>query len=230
METRAAQRFDEAGFTLLELLVSLAIGAIVVFTQVAPFQRTIATRDQAERRMEHTSAARLTLQRLAEELSGALPLPGERNAFRVLAETLGEPSSDVRFVTTAAQRIQGGAGDPLQVVRYFLEPEDLGETGRIGRRSALARRRSRLVKEQLPSVAGEAVEPIRLPVLEDVLDFRVRVMPAGTDQWVESWSATLEGTARDIPRAVELELTVDDGTPQPIPYRLAVALPLGASR
>jgi prepilin-type N-terminal cleavage/methylation domain-containing protein len=220
----------EAGFTLLELLVSLAIGAIVVFTMVAPFQRTLATRDHAERRMEQTSAARLALQRLAEEVSGALPLPGDENAFRLLDETLGQPSSELVFATTAAQRIQGGARDPIQLVRYSLEPEGLGESSRIGRRSALGRTRSRLIKQQRPSIAGDAVEPVRLPVLDDVLSFRVRVIPAGSDQWVETWSATGEGSSRDLPRAVEIELTVDDGSPQPPAYRIAVALPLGASR
>jgi prepilin-type N-terminal cleavage/methylation domain-containing protein len=95
---------NERGFTLLELLVSLAIAAILIAAEVAPFQRTILSRDRAERVMDQTSSARLTLQRLAEEMSGALPLTREDLAFRLLDRTLDQPSSEVTFATSNAQR------------------------------------------------------------------------------------------------------------------------------
>jgi prepilin-type N-terminal cleavage/methylation domain-containing protein len=213
----------ERGFTLLELLVSLAIAAILVATQVAPFQQTIVSRDRAERLMEGTSAARLTLQRLAEELSGALPLPGEERAFRLVDRSLDEPSSELSFATSNAQRVHGGARDPIQMVRYYLEPMPFADAAAGGPRAL------RLVKEQWPSVAATEVEPTRIPLLDDVLRFRVRVMQPGTSQWVESFTGSGEGSSRDLPRAVEFELAVHDGTRAPPVYRLAIELPLGAS-
>jgi prepilin-type N-terminal cleavage/methylation domain-containing protein len=215
----------ERGFTLLELLVSLAIAAILVATQVAPFQRTIASRDRAERAMEQASGARLTLQRLAEEVSGALPLAGEGREFRLVDRTLDEPSSELSFATSNAQRVHGGARDPVQMVRYYLEPMPLAETTRGAARGL------RLVKEQGPSVAAPEVEPMRIALLDDVLRFRVRVMPpsrSGTE-WLDTWSGSPEGGKEELPRAVEFELAVRDGSRSSPVYRLAIELPLGAS-
>jgi len=213
---------NERGFTLLELLVSLAIAAILIAAEVAPFQRTILSRDRAERVMDQTSGARLTLQRLAEEMSGALPLTREDLAFRLLDRTLDQPSSEVAFATSNAQRVQGGARDPVQMVRYFVEPVPFAETTATGSRTL------RLVKEQWPSVAAPGVEPLRIPVLDGIVRFRVRVRPPGSDEWLETWSATGDAAGR-IPRAVELEVAVDDGSRAPPIYRLAIPLPLGAS-
>ena len=53
-------RSREAGFTLLELLVSLTIVAILALAQAAPFRRTLETRERAETAMEQSNAARLT--------------------------------------------------------------------------------------------------------------------------------------------------------------------------
>ena len=213
---------NERGFTLLELLVSLAIAAILIAAEVAPFQRTILSRDRAERVMDQTSGARLTLQRLAEEMSGALPLTREDLAFRLLDRTLDQPSSEVAFATSNAQRVQGGARDPVQMVRYFVEPVPFAEATATGSRTL------RLVKEQWPSVAAPGVEPLRIPVLDGIVRFRVRVRPPGSDEWLETWSATGDAAGR-IPRAVELEVAVDDGSRAPPIYRLAIPLPLGAS-
>jgi len=213
---------NERGFTLLELLVSLAIAAILIAAEVAPFQRTILSRDRAERVMDQTSGARLTLQRLAEEMSGALPLTREDLAFRLLDRTLDQPSSEVAFATSNAQRVQGGARDPVQMVRYFVEPVPFAEATATGSRTL------RLVKEQWPSVAAPGAEPLRIPVLDGIVRFRVRVRPPGSDEWLETWSATGDAAGR-IPRAVELEVAVDDGSRAPPIYRLAIPLPLGAS-
>lgn len=211
--TRASR--GEAGFTLLELLVALTIVAILALAQATPFQRTITSRERAEDAMERSNAARLTLQRIAEELTGAVSLPGARQRFTLLDRTLERPASDLAFTTTAARRVRAGPQDPFEVVRYHLEPGAPDAPGGV------------LVKDQLPSVAADGVEPTSNVVLEDVTAFSVRVLPDGGD-WLPTWQGGEGGP--DVPRAVELQLALADGTAQPTVYRLLIDLPMGGSK
>ncbi|HZR83059.1 MAG TPA: type II secretion system protein GspJ [Candidatus Binatia bacterium] len=205
-----------AGFTLLEVLVALAIAAIVVLAEVAPFQRAIASRDRAEAALDRTSAARITLQRIAEEVQGAVPVPGRR--FAVADTTFDLPSSDLTLATTASHRLSSGPRDPIEMVRYHLEPPARGETG------------GRLVKEQLPSVASAGVEPLRAVVLEGVAGFRARVLPRAGQPWADTWQGGDGGKPEDLPRAVELEIALADPNGEAVPFHLAVTLPMAVRR
>jgi type II secretion system protein J len=207
---------DERGFSLLELLVALAIAAIIILAQVAPFQRAIASRDAAEEALEQTSAARVTLQRIAEELTGAVPLPGER--FTVADRTFDLPASELRFATTGARRLRSGPQDPVERIVYRLEPPQRGE------------RTGRLVKQQLASVAAEGSPPAEAVVLGNVAAFRVRVLPVAGQPWAETWQGGTGGNREDLPRAVEVELALAEGGAEPVPFHIAVTLPLAGAR
>lgn len=211
---RRSQR-DQRGFTLLELLVSLTIVAILALAQAAPFQRTLTSRETAEAAMERSNAARLTLQRLAEELTGAVPLPGERQRFMLIDRTFERPSSELNFTTSSARRVRAGPQDPLEVVRYRLEPGPPDAPGAL------------LIKEQIPSIAVDGAPLTTNVILEDVAAFTVRVLP-DRGEWLETWQGG-EGNVQ-IPRAVELVLSLADGTPDPPVYRLLVDIPMGGAK
>lgn len=210
---RRLRKRTEAGFSLVELLVALAIAAIIVLAEVGPFQRTIATRDHAEDALDRTEEARITLQRIAEELTGAVSLKG--HPFAVADKTFDFPSSELAFVTNAARRLQHGNRDPFEVVRYRLDPPQRGERG------------ARLIKEQLPSVAAEGTPPAQIVMLPNVAAFRARVLPDATQQWTQTWTSADGDDAKNLPQAVEVELELDEGDAiEPTPYRIAVTLPL----
>jgi general secretion pathway protein J len=201
----------EAGFTLLELLVALAIISILVVAQVAPFGQTIESRDRAEASVQAVSAVRLTLLRLSEELAGAVGLEDARGRFVLLDQTFDQPASDLRFATTGAQRVSAGARDPIDIVRYYLERDP-------DRPDSM-----RLVKQQLPSIAAEGVEPETMVVLDGVRSFQIEVLPRQSGQWSTAWEAA--GAA--VPRAVRLTLSVADETGAATGYHTTVTLPMG---
>ena len=205
----------EAGFTLLELLVALAIVAILAIAQAAPFQTTISSRERAEAAMERSQAARVTLQRLAEELTGVVPPgPGLPQTFQLVDRTIDRPASDLMFTTTAARRVSAGPQDPLENVHYHLEPGPAGSKGGV------------LVKDQLPSVAVSGTLPDTNVILEDVAAFTVNALDStGAVQPTLPPGATNSG---QIPPAVELQLALADGTSDPQVYWLTIDLPMGA--
>ena len=205
-------RSGEAGFTLLELLVALTIVAILALAEAAPFQSTLKTRERAETAMDQSNAARLTLQRLAEELSGAVFVAGERQRFSLIDRTFDRPASELRFTTNAARRVSSEPQDPLEMVGYRLEPGPPDSRGGV------------LVKEQLPSVAADSTPFTPNVILEDVASFTARVLPDKGD-WRPTWQGGEENI--NIPRGVELSLSLADGSPDPPVYRLLVDLPTG---
>ncbi|MFM8411701.1 MAG: type II secretion system protein GspJ [Alphaproteobacteria bacterium] len=211
-----AGRRGESGLTLLEVMVALSIAAIIAIAQAAPFRRAIAARDRAEEALEQTTSARIALDRIAEELTGATAVKGRR--FAVADRTLDRPSSELTFATGAAHRLGAGPRDPVEVVRYRLVPDASG------------RRTGRLVKEQVASVAPESAPPAQAVVLEGVTSFQVRVLPSQSPDWSPTWTGGDTGKSEDLPRAVEVEIGVDEGDVEPTPYQVAVSLPMGPRR
>lgn len=210
------RELGQSGFTLLELLVSLSIIAIIFAAQAGPFAKTIESRDQAERTIEATAAARTTLERLAEEITGAIPASDERGGFKVVDRSFEFPSSEIRFATTAARRLRGDLIDPVSYVRYRVDEDPYAPGTRV------------LIKEQLPSVAAPGVEPVSGIIIDNITSFEVQVLTSGVGEWRGTWDATQD--REDLPRAVRLALSLDDGSLEPPVFRLTVALPMGPTR
>jgi prepilin-type N-terminal cleavage/methylation domain-containing protein len=217
---RGADKTRRPGFTLVELMVALAITAILALATTAPFLTTIRSRDRAELAMQRVNAVRLTLARLDEELEGAIILPPtnppapERYRFSVVDRTLDLPSSELRFATTTARRVSAGAQDPVEIVSYRLE------AGLPGQRGA------RLVKGQQASLAPTDLPPLEFVILEQVTTFRVRVLPRIGATLADNWLSPDSGGLAALPQAVTIDLSLDDGSENPFVYHLTVPLPL----
>ena len=209
-----ARRRNEAGFTLLELLVSTTIIGILFAAQAAPFQQTLQSRDRANLAIEATAAARTTLERMAEEITGTIHAPDPRGTFAVIDRSFETPSSELRFATTAARRLRGDLVDPISYVRYRVGDDPYQSGRRV------------LIKEQLASVAAEGVRPVSAVIMDGVAGFSAEILPGRGNQWQTGWTAA--GSHNDLPRAVRLTLHLDETHGSPEPYQITVTLPMGA--
>lgn len=170
---------SDDGFTLVELMVALAIFAMVSAAGVMLLRSSIDTQTAVAKRLGEGSGVTRLRAILGSELASAQPRPGRDTSGNQRAAMLGTASS-IAFVHATGD-------DPL--------------AGRLSRSTyaldngALVRSGSRQVDGATPS------EPAAL--LRDVttLSFRYRSLDGG---WSDAWSP--DDPAR-LPRAVELSIT-----------------------
>jgi general secretion pathway protein J len=184
------------GFTLLELLVAVAIFAIIAALAYGSLNALTAQRDQSDR----------VLDRLAELQRGIGILSRDFQQIRgrpVSGPYGGEPlpallALDGEF---AVQLTRGGVRNPLQRPRSTLE------------RVAYRVEEDGLVRYRWPVLdQAQDSKPLRTVLLRDVERLELRFL-AEDGQWVQDWPPPDTGAGLplyDIPRAVEVGLDLAD--------------------
>ena len=173
------RRSAENGFTLVELMVALAIFAMVSAAGVMLLRSSIDTQTAVAKRLGEGSGVTRLRAILGSELASAQPRPGRDASGNQRPAMLGT-ASRIAFVHAAGD-------DPL--------------AGRLARSTysldngALVRSGSRQVDGATPS------EPAALLREVTTLSFRYRSLDGG---WSDAWSP--DDPAR-LPRAVELSIT-----------------------
>ncbi|MEM7540230.1 MAG: type II secretion system minor pseudopilin GspJ [Pseudomonadota bacterium] len=185
-------RHQLSGFTLVEILVAIAIFAVISAIAFTGLRSAIRTNDHLKPRYETLQTLRGAFQILASDIQQMAP--------RSIRDELGSP-----------QAALVGASDTtfLKLTRYAPDAPLLGA------RTALKRveyeyREGELVRRLWPNldrVQGETGQEQIL--LRDVETAAVRFYG---DDWLPYWPAAGSALANnDLPRGVELELVFSDG-------------------
>jgi prepilin-type N-terminal cleavage/methylation domain-containing protein len=199
-----------AGFTLVEVLVGLTVASIAL---TAGFSALAFVRDRADQ-AEAASVASLEgaamRELLVDWLSGArLSASSRAGSFQGQdGDEQGVPNDELTFPTTARTPLQSRN----TVVRLYIDEDD--ETPEIG-----------LVAEMFER---QQDEPSRVELLPNVTGLQLRYLPDaqdGTAEWMEGWVGRNE-----LPRAVEITLSVAPGDSLPLLLRMPVRVALGTLR
>lgn len=185
------------GFTLIEVLVALALFGILSALAFMTVNQTLANSDMLNERMDRLQAIQRTMRFLASDLMQAAPRP--------VRDELGQ----TQLNALRSDLLSG----------YALEVSHGGWSNPAGLpRGTLQRSAYRIEDEQLLRVHWNVMdrtygnEPLVTVLLDDVLGLNFRFLQL-TDEWTETWppqgtqGASLV-TAR--PRAVEIVLTLPD--------------------
>ena len=186
------------GFTLLELLVALAVFAIMATAAYSGLRNVLFTRAAVEEQSRRLAAVQLAVFRLGQDIEQAVPR-GIRDEYGdPQAALLGGELADDRLTLTRA-----GWDNPLGQPRATLQ------------RVAYRLRDGRLWRLHWGVLdRGGLLEPRETLLLERVREFRVRFLDR--DDWRDDWpppASDEAGTKKDpdaLPRAVEIGLTLED--------------------
>ncbi len=190
------------GFTLLELLVAIAIFAVISGVSYRVLTSVLESRERVD---------------------------AENRKWRTLAIALARIEQDLGAIRARPARDSGGVVQPplvgVQVPRGnegLITFSRAGHTSESGLPGAPTRVGLRMVDGTLQYMSWPALdqaprtEPEVIPLLAGVHGIRFRYLDR-TGQWNERWPAaptapgTLDVAAQILPRAIELELTLQSG-------------------
>lgn len=186
------------GFTLLELLVALAVFAIMAVAAYSGLRAVSYTRAAVEEQSRRLAAVQLAVYRLEQDLAQAVE--------RGIRDEYGEPQPALLGGTLTADRLtltRAGWDNPLAQPRASLQ------------RVAYRLRDGRLWRLHWPILdRGGLSAPRETLLLEKVQAFKIRFLDQ--KDWRDDWpppSPLTEGPPPNpdrLPRAVEVSLTLED--------------------
>lgn len=182
---------SEAGFTLIEVMVSLMIFGMIAAAGVAILSFSVKAQSSTGAKLDDISALTRTMSILSADLAQASNRSTRDEAGTTVPAFLGESGSGVtpmlRLVRAGWSNIDGTARSSMQKVAYRV---DAGTLQRIA----------------YPMVDGaQPLPPAALLTKVRQVGLRYRIAGAWSDRW--------DGTSgRPLPDAMELRVQRDDGT------------------
>ncbi|CDH47265.1 MAG: type II secretion system minor pseudopilin GspJ [Candidatus Competibacteraceae bacterium] len=185
------------GFTLLELLVALAVFSIMSIAAYSGLRNVLFTRAAVETQSQRLAAVQLAIYRLEQDIEQAVPRSIRDEYGDPQAALLGDELSDDRLTLSRA-----GWDNPL------------GQPRANTQRVAYRLREGRLWRLYWPVLdRGGRIEPRETLLLEQVRAFKVRFLDR--DDWRNDWpppanAETDQKVPDPMPRALEISLTLED--------------------
>jgi len=189
----------QAGFTLFELLVAMAIFGVVSFMSYTGLAQILETRQQLSISQDRLANIQLAFLNLERDIQHIVKRPVRNSFGDYVGEVVGDELADYRLVLT-----RGGRHVPkdfpvstLMRVGYVLEDEILYR-----------------ISWPVLDLAQDT-EPRRKKILTDVENVEVRFLSA-EGEWETSWDSAdtplTSGTpvAIGTPRAIAVKITIKD--------------------
>jgi general secretion pathway protein J len=198
------------GFTLLEVLIAVAIMSVIVTVIYTSFSTTSRNVEQAEEMRDSTDLARTLLAKLSDDIANAY-VNVRMNSPAVLTIFYGKKGEadlkdeknrrDAISLTTLTNvRTLGSKETDLWEVGYFFKEKTNG-SGFV-----LMRREKRELSKDSPALEGDF---FAYKVTDRVKSLTFRYYDTGVQKWQDEWDSRTRGA---LPKAVEITLALDNGS------------------
>ncbi|MEL6345020.1 MAG: prepilin-type N-terminal cleavage/methylation domain-containing protein [Myxococcota bacterium] len=197
-------RRNRSGFTLIEVVVALAIMVVIGVLAFSTLAGAVEMRDTMEASDKTSRSARIALDRLSRELQLAF-LSQNFNPLTYQTVFIGRQSGDestLWFATTSHRRAYHNSREADQAeITVWTEDEEEGE-GMV-----LLHRESGIV-DQEPDEGGSI-----MPLARNVTQFEVAFLDSRNGEWISEWDSTGVDTPNTLPRAVQIVLGLSEPDP-----------------
>lgn len=199
----------EAGFTLIEVLLALAIFTIIGIATAKHIQQIRTTKETAFNDLELYGGARAAISMMRYDLSQAFHIPyedlGEEAKAAVLQNvatphTLFDGRKAQMIFTSLSHRVYYADRRECEQteISYFLQDQ------KGNKHPSLMKRESPIIDDNL--YEGGSIYTL----LDNVSQFELGYWDEKTGRWVDDWSSD-DGQYRDrFPAAVRIRLTTED--------------------
>jgi general secretion pathway protein J len=207
------RRARVAGFTLIEVMLVMAILSMVMALMWSSFSQASRGKQRVEAAQERTHTVRVALLRMAREIEMAfLSENATASAQEARTRLVGISRPDVDELTFSAfahQRLKGGAAESdTSDIRYYggRDPDDR-------RVLNLMRRETKRLQALDPAaIAGESYV-----LCPDVVRLKFSYYDFRKKEWHDDWDTRIAGTGF-LPSHVRISLTVVDERGREVAY------------
>ena len=214
MSRARRSREGSAGFTLIEILLAMAILGFVTTIMWGSFSQTATNKRAIEGAQERIHTVRVALLRMAREIEMAYLSAAENTAMTYrrtfLTSTARGDVDELQFSTFAHQRLRAGAFESdTALISYYgaRDPDDR-------RVLNLMRRETRRLQAEDPNMlAGEAYV-----LCPDVSRVKFAFYDHKKREWQTDWSTMNATGTQYLPTHVRITLTVVDERGQEASY------------
>jgi prepilin-type N-terminal cleavage/methylation domain-containing protein len=197
------KKISERGFTLLEILASLFIFAILTIGIASTMKQTTTLAKRVKSREAKTMSAMIALDRLERDIQMAYngPLRGEHTVFKLIEGTMGSELVfrliDSPMKTLVLKRTPG-----LIFASYKLEKEENGTY--------------KLLRSEVPFYSYDKMSEASPQILASgLLQFKIEGYDSLNDRWLKEWDDRGPATGGYIPKAVRITLeSIDPDIPK----------------
>jgi type II secretion system protein J len=194
----------QKGFTLLEVVIAVAITAFLMAAVYGVFSSTSRARTKVEESSIRFHQARVFFERISRELRGIVWSSKDSNTF-FICKVEDNSFKEIVF-TTAPDAAFGTAGTDGVTARYALE-KDAGDLHTLYRTVSVAE-------------GSASSEESRYTIVENISKLGFRFFREGA--WFEKWNAEDE---KQLPKLVEIFLKIESGE-QDLSFSTIVDIPM----